>query len=126
MRHSSPSSSPSRDVVGVDLEGLLGEQVVDARGAAGLGAGVVGLEAAAGGEPDGIVVVDDLGRVAVADDLEDAAAVLELVLVEDRGAGVVLVGDRPLVLALVDAVPVETVVDRRELQSSLKTSLAES
>ncbi len=68
------ADAPVLGVVRMDLERLLIEQVVDAAGAAGLGAGVVGLQPAAGGEPDRELVVDDLGRIAVADDLEERRA----------------------------------------------------
>lgn len=55
------------------------EEIADTGAAAGLGAGVVGSEEAVGGEPERAVFGDDLGRVAVAvaDDLEEAAAVLK-------------------------------------------------
>ena len=104
--------APGFGVVWVDFEGFLGEEVVDPTGTAGLGAGVVGLEAAAGGEPDGVVLVDDFGRVAVADDFEEAGfVVLEFLFVKDGGAGVAFFGDGPLVVAIADVVPVEAFVD---------------
>ena len=46
-------------------------------GAAGLGAGMVRLEAAAGRQPDRELGRKGLSRVAVADDFEKAAAVFE-------------------------------------------------
>ena len=61
----------------MDFEALFGEQVVNPLRAAGLGAGVVGLESAAGRQPDGKLGRNGLGRVAVADDFEKAAAVSE-------------------------------------------------
>lgn len=106
---------PVAEVVGVDFEGFLGEEVVDATGASGLGARVVGLQTTTGGEPDGVVVVDDFGGIAVADDLEEARlAVLEFILVKNRGAGVAFFGDGPLVVAVADVVPVEALVNRAE------------
>ena len=96
----------------MDFEGFLGEEVVDAAGASGLGPGVVSLEAAAGGEPDGVVVVDDFGGVTVADDFEEAGlAVFEFVLVENGCAGVAFFGDGPLVDSVADVVPVKAFVD---------------
>ncbi len=104
--------APVFDVVGVDFEGFLGEEVVDAAGASGLGPGVVSLEASAGGEPDGVVVVDHFGGVTVADDFEEAGfVVLELVFVKNWGAGVAFFGDGPLVVTVADVVPVESFVD---------------
>ena len=102
-------------VVGVDLEGFFGEEVVDAAGASGLGARVVSLESAAGGEPDGVVGVDDFGGVAVADDFEEAGfAVFEFVLVKNWSALVAFFGDGPLVVTVADVVPVEAFVDGAE------------
>ena len=99
----------------MDFEGFLGEEIVDATGASGLGARVVGLQTPTGGEPDGVVVVDDFGGIAVADDLEEAGlAVFEFFLVKNRGAGVALFGDGPLVVAVADVVPVEALVNRAE------------
>lgn len=73
---------------------------------------MVGLEAAAGGEPDGVVGVDDFGGVAVADDFEEAGfAVLELAFVKDGRSGVAFFGNGPLVNAVADVVPVEAFVD---------------
>ena len=107
--------SPVSHVVGMDFEGFLGEEVVDAAGAAGLGAGVVSLEATAGGEPDGVVVINDFGGVAVADDFEEAGlAIFEFVLVENGGAGVAFFGDGPLVDAVADVVPVEAFINGAE------------
>ena len=100
----------------MDLEGFFGEEVVDAAGASGLGACVVSLESAAGGEPDGVAGVDDFGGVAVADDFEEAGfPVFEFVFVKNRGAGVAFFGDGPLVDAVADVVPVEAFVDRAQL-----------
>lgn len=76
---------------------------------------MISLEAAAGGEPDGVVGVDDFCGVAVADDFEEAGfAVFELILVKDGGAGVAFFGDGPLVDAIADVVPVEAFVDGAE------------
>ena len=103
-------------VVGVNLERLFGKQVFETGTAPGLGAGVVGFETTASGEPEREVIADHFGGVTVTDDLEEAFhAVLELSLVKARGAGVFLVGNGPVILAFVDAVPVETGVDRAEL-----------
>lgn len=105
--------APVPGVVRVDFKSFLGEEVVDATGAPGLGAGVIGLEAATGGEPDRVVVIDDFGWVTVADDFEEAwFAVFKFALVEDGSAGVAFFGDWPLVVAVADIVPVETFVDR--------------
>lgn len=111
----SVGEAPVFDVVWVDFEGFLGEEVVDARGTARLGAGVVGLEAAAGGEPDGVVGVDDFGGVTVADDFEEAGfAIFEFVLVKNWSALVAFFGDGPLVVTVADVVPVEAFVDGAE------------
>lgn len=102
-------------VVGVDLEGFFGEEVVDAAGASGLGARVVSLESAAGGQPDGVVGVDDLGGVAVADDFEEPRfPVFERLFMKNGGARVVFFGDGPLVDAVADVVPVEAFVYRAQ------------
>ena len=69
--------APVGEVFGVDFEALFGEQVVDPLGAASLGAGVVGLKSAAGRQPDRELGRKGLSRIAVADDLEKAAAVSE-------------------------------------------------
>ena len=74
--------APSGEVFGVDFEALFGEEVVDPLRAAGLGAGVVGLEPAAGRQPDWELGRNGLGWVAVADDFEQAAAVSEGPLVQ--------------------------------------------
>ena len=105
---------PGLGVSGVDLQRFFIEEVVDALAAAGLGAAVVALEASAGGEPDGILVIDDFGGVAVADDLEQSSAILEFLFVQARCPGVIFGRDRPLVLAVLDAVPVEARVDRTQ------------
>ena len=111
----SVGEAPGFDVVGVDFEGFLGEEVVDSACTSGLGPGVVSLEAASGGEPDGVVVVDDFGGVAVADDFEEARlAVFELVLMKNWGALVAFFGDGPLVVSIADVVPVEAFVDRAQ------------
>ena len=108
----SVGEAPVFYVVWMDLEGFLGEEVVDAARAPGLGASVVSLEAAAGGEPDGVVVIDDFSGVAVADDFEEAGfTVFEFSFVKDGGALVAFFGDGPLVVAVADVVPVETFVD---------------
>ena len=102
---------PVDGVLGMDFEGFFGKQVVDALGAAGLGSGVVGLEAAAGSEPYGEVGGDGFGGIAVANDSEEAASVFELAFVEDGGAGMVFMGNGPMVAALVDSLPVESGVN---------------
>ncbi len=80
-----------------------------------MGAGVVGLQAATGGEPDGVVPIDDFGRVAVADDFKETGfAVFEFLFVKDGGTGVAFFGDGPLVNAVADVVPVESFVDGAE------------
>ena len=99
----------------MDFEGFLIEEIVDATGASGLGARVVGLQTTTGGEPDGVVVVDDFGGIAVTDDLEEAwLAVLEFVLVKNGSAGVAFFGDGPLVVAVANVVPVEALVNWAE------------
>ena len=99
----------------MDFEGFLIEEIVDATGASGLSARVVGLQTTTGGKPDGVVVVDDFGGIAVTDDLEEAwLAVLEFVLVKNRGAGVAFFGNGPLVVAVADVVPVEALVNWAE------------
>ena len=45
---------PLDGVLRMDFEGFFGKQVVNALGAASLGSSVVGLETAAGSEPDGV------------------------------------------------------------------------
>ena len=92
-RHKPPSSRPQvGEVFGVGFEALFGEQVVDPLGAASLGAGVVGLESAAGRQPDRELGRNGLGRVAVADDFEKAAAVSEGSLVQNRRPRMALFG----------------------------------
>lgn len=99
----------------MDFEGFLIEEIVDATSASGLSARVVGLQTTTGGKPDGVVVVDDFGGIAVTDDLEEAwLAVLEFVLVKNRGAGVAFFGNGPLVVAVADVVPVEALVNWAE------------
>lgn len=116
LGHASVDEAEGVGVVGVDLEGFVRKEVFDAGTAPGLGAGVIGLESTAGGEPEREVIADDFSRVTVADDFEEAFhAVLEFSLVKARGAGVFLVGNGPVILAFVDAVPVETGVDGAEL-----------
>lgn len=96
----------------MDLEGFLGEEVVDAARAPGLGACVISLEAAPSGEPDGVVVIDDFSGVAVADDFEEAGfAVFKFSFVKDGGALVAFFRDGPLVVTVADVVPVEAFVD---------------
>ena len=102
---------PVDGVLGMDFEGFFGKQVVDALGAAGLGSGVVGLEAAAGSEPDGELGGDGFRRIPVADDSEEASSVFELAFVEDGCAGMVFMGNGPMVATKVDSLPVESGVD---------------
>lgn len=102
---------PLDGVLGMDFEGFFGKQIVDALGAAGLGSSVVSRKAAAGSEPDGEFGGDGFGGVAVADDSKEAASVFEPAFVEDGGAGMVFMGNGPMVEALFDSLPVETGVD---------------
>ena len=106
--------APFFGVFGMDFEGLVRKQIFHSGAASGLGAGVVSFEAPTSGEPDGKLLVDDFRRIAVTDDGEFAASVFEFFLVESRGAGVVFFGNGPLVFAVLDAVPVESVVNRAE------------
>ena len=106
--------TPSDEVFGVDFEALFGEQVVNPLRAASLGTGVVGLEPAAGRQPDWELGRKGLGRVAVADDLEKASAVSEGPLVQNRRPRMAFLGHGPVVLALVDPLPIEASVDGRE------------
>ena len=100
------------NVVGVNLERLLREQVVEPFRAPGLGPGMVRGETPSGGEPDRMVLVDGFLGVAVVEHLEDATAVQEAVLVQPRGTRMTGLGHRPLVLAPGDPVPVEAGVGR--------------
>ena len=102
---------PLHGVLGMDFEGFFGKQIVNALGAAGLGSGVVGWETAAGSEPDGELGGDGFRRIPVADDSEEAASVFEPAFVEDGCAGMVFMGNGPMVAALVDSLPVETGID---------------
>lgn len=99
---------PLDGVLRMDFEGFFGKQVVDALGAAGLGLGMVGLEAAAGSEPDGEVGGDGFRGIPVADDSKEAASVFEPAFVKNGGAGMIFMRNGPMVAALVDSLPVET------------------
>ena len=99
----------------MNLQGLTGKEVFHPAGATGLGMGVVALQATPRGEPEGIFVVDGLGRVPVGGAREDTAPVHETIFVQAWCPGVVLVGHRPVIFTIVDTVPIEAVVEWRDL-----------
>ena len=68
---------------------------------------MIGLKASSGCEPDGVIVIDDFSRVAVANDFKFAAhAIFELVFVKSRGSGVAFFWDGPMVNTIANVVPV--------------------
>ena len=102
LDHASISKTPVPRIVGVDFEGFAIKEVVDTGGSARLGASVIGFETTPGGQPYRVVVVNDFGGVAVANDAEESwLAVLELIFVQNGCTGMIFVRNGPLILALV-------------------------
>jgi hypothetical protein len=71
---------------------------------------MTGAKTSSSCEPDGLnglIVIDDFSRVAVAHDFKFSAyAIFELVFVMSRGAGVAFFRDGPMVNTIANVVPV--------------------
>lgn len=98
----------------------LAQEVIEARAAAGLSAGVAVVQASAGAEHQGVLFVRHLGGRRPVDGPEDAQAAGEAtVLVQAGGAGVLLVGARPLQAVVIEAVVLYAVQGRGQLADLL-------
>src|SRR6185295_10039596 len=76
--------SPLPDIFGMYFQIFFRGKIVDAGGAAGLRTRMIVVQAATSREPDGIFLIDHLGRVTVSDDFEDRFAVEEAIFVQTR------------------------------------------